>query len=141
MDSWIVPVWSLKKQGVVQDWTSGSSPRGSFKTRRGSELDSWIVPTCSLKTWRCSGLDSWIVPAWILKNKEVFRIGLVDRPGVLFRIAPHRALKTGRCSKSDRYVLFSYLTQCYYPHTSRVSVSRVWYFNSAWPLGQSESWY
>ena len=32
----------------------------------------------ALKTRRCSGLDSWIVPAWSLKNKEVFRVGLVD---------------------------------------------------------------
>ena len=39
-------------------------------------------------------MDLWIVPAWSLKNKEVFRIGLVDCPRVerknkeLFRIGP-----------------------------------------------------
>ena len=27
-------------------------------------------------------MDLWIVPAWSLKNKEVFQIGLLDRPHV-----------------------------------------------------------
>ena len=36
----------------------------------------------ALKTRICSGLDSWIVPMWSLKNKMVFRIGLMDRPHV-----------------------------------------------------------
>ena len=54
-----------------------------------------------------------------------FRIGLVDRPSVLFRIAPLRALKTGRYSKWDQNVFICILTQRYYPHTSRESVSPV----------------
>ena len=39
--------------------------------------DAWtriVDQTCSL--------DLWTVPAWNLKNKELFRIGLVDRPRV-----------------------------------------------------------
>ena len=98
-------------------------------------MDSWIVPASSLKKEEvfriglvdCAGVEP--------KNKEVFRIGLVDRPRVepkkqggvpdwtrgssprSFRVAPHRALRTGRCSKSDPNVLFSFWTQCYYPHT------------------------
>ena len=89
------------------DWTRGSSPGGALKTKSSS------------------GLDSWIVPGWSLKNKEVFRIGLVDRPGTLFRITPHGALKMGRCSKPDQHVLFNFLTQCYYPNKSREPVSPV----------------
>ena len=38
---------------------------------------------------------------------------------------PCRALKMGRCSKSDQHILFSFFTQCYYPHTSSKSVSPV----------------
>ena len=49
-------------------------------------------------------MDYWIVPAFPSGS------------------APHRALKTGRCSKLDPNVLVSFLTQCYYPHTSRESV-------------------
>ena len=33
-------------------------------------------------------MNLWIVPAWSLKNKEVFRIVLVDGRRVLFRIGP-----------------------------------------------------
>ena len=56
----------------------------------------------------------WFVPAWSLKNKKFFS-GLDSR----------KALKTGRCSKSEPNILFSFLTQCYYPHTSRELVSPV----------------
>ena len=52
-------VW-VCKQGGLLDWTRGSSPHGALKTRR------------------CSKLDLWVVPAWSLKNKDVFRIRLVD---------------------------------------------------------------
>ena len=116
LDLWIVPGWSLKnkevfriglmdrpcveplKQGVVPDWTRELSTHGALKTRR------------------CSGLDSWIVPAWSLKNKEVFRIGLVDRP----HVEPYKkggvpdwtrgsslrgALKTRRCSGLDSWII------------------------------------
>ena len=31
----------------------------------------------------------------------------------------YRALQTGRCSKSDQNILFTFLTQCHYPHLSR----------------------
>ena len=56
-------------------------------------MDLWIVPRGALKT-RCSGLDSWIIPAWSLKI-EVFRIGLVDRPSILFQIGPAQSLQNG----------------------------------------------
>ena len=36
-----------------------------------------------------------------------------------------RALKVGRCSKLDPNILFSFLKQCFHPHTSRESVSPV----------------
>ena len=58
-----------------------------------------------------------------LKNKEVFRIGLVDRPRVLLGLSPCRALKKGKCSKSDPNALFSFLTQSYYLHMSRETVT------------------
>ena len=51
------------------------------------ESDLW-TQTCgsslrgALKTRKCSGLDAWIVPASALKNEELFRIELVDRPHV-----------------------------------------------------------
>ena len=51
LDSWSVP----------EDWTRGASPRIGLVERP-------------------RGLDSWSVPAWSLKNKEWFRIGLVDCP-------------------------------------------------------------
>ena len=31
-------------------------------------------------------MNLFIVPEWSLKNKEVFHIGLVDRPCVLFQM-------------------------------------------------------
>ena len=49
---------------LVPDLIRVLSTRGALKTRSGS------------------GLDLWIVHAWSLNNKEVFRIGLVDRPCV-----------------------------------------------------------
>ena len=67
----------------------------------------------SLKTGRCSGLDAWIVPAFCSGS------------------SPHRALKRGRCSQWDPNFVFSFLTQCYYPHTSRESefpVCRIIFF-------------
>ena len=100
LDSWMVPAWRCS-------WTCGFSSHGALKTRRGF------------------GLDLWIIPAWSLKNKEVFWIELVDCPAFCSRSAPRRALKMDRCSKSDPNVLFSFLTQCYYPHTLRQSVSPV----------------
>ena len=36
-----------------------------------------------------------------------------------------RALKVGRCSKLDPNILFSFLKQCFYLHTSRESVSPI----------------
>ena len=41
-------------------------------------------------------------------------------------------VKNGEVSESDSNVLFSFLTQCYYPHTSRESVSpvcRIFFYN------------
>ena len=72
-----------------------NSTLGALKTRRCSGLDSWIVHAWSHKTRRCSRLDSWIIPAWSLKNKQVFQIGLVYRPRVLFRIGPPFSHKNG----------------------------------------------
>ena len=104
MDAWIVPAFC-----------SGSYPRGALKTRRCIGLDGWIVPAfCSglsprgsLKTGRCSGLDVWIVPAFCSGSSM------------------HRALKLEWSSESDAIFLFSFFTQCYYPHTLRESVSPV----------------
>ena len=127
MESWIVPVWSLRneevfliglvdcprvepyKQGGAPDWTYGLLLRGALKTRRCSGLDPWIIPAWSLnkrrgvpewnhglslcgalKISRCSGLDLWIVPVFCS------------------RLATRRALKTGRCSKSDPNNFFSF---------------------------------
>ena len=59
---WVV--FSPLKQGVVADWTCGPSMRGAFKKRS------------------CSGLDLWTVHAWNFKKKDLFRIGLMDRPRV-----------------------------------------------------------
>ena len=39
--------------------------------------------------------------------------------------SPHRALKLRKCSKLYPVLLFNVLTQCYYPHTLRESVSHV----------------
>ena len=47
----------------------------------------------------------WIIPTWSLKNKEVFRIGLLDRPRVLFRIGSAQSLTTGRESVSPGHVI------------------------------------
>ena len=65
---------------------------------RCSRLDSWMIPMCS-------GLDLLIVPAFCSGS------------------ALHRALQMGRGSKSGQNILLSFLTQYYYPHTSRQSVS------------------
>ena len=65
-------------------------------------LDLWIVHVWEVFT-------SWIVPAWNLKNKELFRIGL---PWEVFQLDPN--------------MLLSFLTQCYYPHTSKESVSPIY---------------
>ena len=70
LDLWINS-WSLKKQGVVPDWTSGWS-------RCGRCLTHGLSLRGALKTTSCSALDS------------------------------HMALKTGRCSKSDPQIVFSF---------------------------------
>ena len=67
-------------------------------------------------TWPVQGQSSWIVPAWSLKNKKVFRIGLVDRPhvepwkqgGVPYWTcgsSPLGALKRRRCSGLDLWIV------------------------------------
>ena len=63
--------WSLKKQGVVPDWTSGWSRCGRCSTHGSS-------PHGALKTTSCSAVVS------------------------------HRALITGRSSKSDPQIVFSF---------------------------------
>ena len=105
LNSWIVPAWSLKKEGVL-DWTHGLSLRGALKT-----------------TW-CSGLDLWILPSWSLKNKKVFRFGLLDCFGVLFRIVPHRALKTRSCSEVDLWIVLPLHTTIIH-NVGRVSFSNL----------------
>ena len=96
---------------------------------QGLSLDrpSWTIPCGSatrgaLKTRGSSGLDSWTIPEDWTRGPS-----LVDRPSwtAPHGSAPRGALKTGRCSKLDRKVLFSLLTQCYYPYTLRESVSPV----------------
>ena len=58
----------------------------------------------------------WIFRAWSLKNKEVFRIGLVDCPRVepskkagvpdwTRESFPHGALKTRRCSGLGSWIV------------------------------------
>ena len=60
---------------VHQTCTSGSSTRWRCLTRGSS--------TCGpLKTRSCSKLDLWVVLAWSHKNKELFQIGLMDRPNM-----------------------------------------------------------
>ena len=118
LDSYSVPSWSPKNKedfGIVPGFCSRSAQHRALKTRRFSRLDACIVPAfCSgssplgaFKTGRCSGLDAWIVPAFCSGSSL------------------NRALETGRGSISDPNVLFSFLTQCYYLHTSRYSVSLV----------------
>ena len=152
--SWTVPcgpslvdraLWTVPNGPSLVDrplWTVplGSATHGALKTRGCSGLDSltvpvdrpqgldlWTVPhgsaTCgALKTRGCSGLDSLAVPKDWTRGPS-----LLDRPSwtVPRGSAMRGTLKTGRCSKSDRNFLFSFLTQCYYPHTSRESVSPV----------------
>ena len=43
-------------------------------------FDLWIVVHGALKTRSFSGFDLWIVLEWSPKNKDLFRIGIVDRP-------------------------------------------------------------
>ena len=78
---------------------------------RSPKLFSQIVrPTCgALKTRSCFGLDSWIAHEWG---------GVQPRGSSL-------SLKRRRCSKLDPNILFTFLIQCYYPHTLRESVSTV----------------
>ena len=71
-------------------------------------------PGGALKTRRCSGLD------------------------FLFRIAPHRALKTGRYYKSDQKVCLVLYTVLLSAHVERVSVSRMQDFFYAYA---NQSWY
>ena len=71
----------------------------------------------ALKTRRWSVLGLWIVTTWSLKNKEVFRIRLMDCPGMepknkkVSRIghglgsSPSGALKTRRCSRLDLWIV------------------------------------
>ena len=120
-DPWIIPAWSLINKELFR-------------------IELMDRP-------RVGGFNSWIVTTWSLKNKKLFRIGLVDRPRVepynqgvvpywtsgsstrgrclTHGSSPRRALKTGRCSKLEPNIWSSFLTQCYYPHTSRESVSPV----------------
>ena len=77
----------------------------------------------ALGTRRCSGLDLWIVPVWSLKKKEMFCTGIVDCPCVLFRLSPSRALKVGEVFQIGQKCFLNFLTQCYYQHVSRESVS------------------
>ena len=110
------PLW----EGVLS-WSSQSSPCVSFKKRRCSWLDLWIIPAlplkirrCSrlgswiiphgaLKTRRCSRLHLWIVPALSLKNKDVFPIELMDRPRVELK-------KPRRCSGLDSWITLAFCT-------------------------------
>ena len=70
-------------------------------------------------------MDSWIVPTWSLKNKEVFRIGLVDRPCLLLRIAPHRAKKRGGVQNwTHKFLFWVFDTVLLSAHVERVSVYR-----------------
>ena len=61
---------------------------------------------------RCSGLDSWIVHAWSLKNKELFRIALVDCPcpwEVFYSwIVPAWSLKTRSCYGLDLWIVHAW---------------------------------
>ena len=78
-----------------------------------------------------------IIPEWSLKNKEVFRIGHMDCPRILFRIvppqclqnnkifrigrmnipafcsgsSPHGALKTWRCSSQDPWIVSAFCSR------------------------------
>ena len=70
--------------------------RGALKTRRCSILDSWIVPTFCSGFAQCRALKT-----------EVFKI----EPKFFVQFF--------------HTMLFSFFTQCYYPHTLRGSVSPV----------------
>ena len=62
-----------------------------------------------------------IVLTGILRNREV--IGCMDCPRVLFWIVPAKSPKNKRVFWIGPIFFFlSFLTQCYYPHTSRKSV-------------------
>ena len=50
--------------------------------RRHIVVSNKIIKSLSNNCYVESRLDSWIVLAWSLKNKELFRIGLLDRPRV-----------------------------------------------------------
>ena len=95
-----------------------------------------IVPTfCSgssqhraLKTRRCSGLDAWIVPAFCSRYSPhgafkhfflLLQIGCLDGPGVLF-LKNEAVFWIG-----PNFLFVCFLTQCYYLHTSRESVSPI----------------
>ena len=56
MNLWIVHAWEVFDLWIVHAW---------------EVFESWIV-----HAWEV--FDSWTVPAWSLKNKGLFRIGLVD---------------------------------------------------------------
>ena len=78
----------LEDWGILNSWLSWVSFVGCFLLW-GEVLAAFCslainaMPALSTAVWSClcyPQLDLWIVPAWTLKNEEVFRVGLVDRP-------------------------------------------------------------
>ena len=71
------PTWiNCKEYRVIHvswTWTHGLGLMNS---------DSWIVPKWSLKTKEVFRIGLGDRPAWSLKNTEVFRIRLKDHPHV-----------------------------------------------------------
>ena len=116
LDLWIVPAWSPKNKEVFRIGFV-DCPRVEPLKREGiPDFTHGLSPHVAFKTRRWSGSDLWIVPAFCSRSTLC------------------RALKTRRCSKLDNMFFFSFLTQCYYTHTSRESVSHVcgYFWNILW---------
>ena len=102
LNTWTVPAFFLDrplvepyKQGVIPDWTRGSS-RVMFR----------------------------IFPAWSLQNRVVSRIGCMDRPHILFWIFPAWIPKNREVSGiRPKYLLYFVDKMLLFAHVQRVSVS------------------
>ena len=117
---------------LVPDWTHGSSMRGKCSTSglstrgrcstHGSSphgvLKQKVVPDWTRESSPSGALKQGVVPDCTRGSSTCGRCSTCGS-------SPRRALKTGRCSKLDPQILFSFLTQCHYPHTLSESLSPV----------------
>ena len=113
---------SIYFECILMDWTRGSSKRRRCSTH-GTSPD-WT---------RGLSLREGVVLYWTCGSSTHGRCST-------YGLSPRRSLKTGRCSEWDWNILFRFLTQCYYPHMPRESVSPlsgiilIWVGGTYWTL-------